>query len=110
MKKRYLGLLLLPLMIAACSGQYSASIPDYSYDSHTINHDRKSGAINDFNLLGPLDGFVVEGSYTFTWEACANADYFILEMASTNTFITDDPDEVYVRESNISNNRPQGNQ
>ena len=44
MKKRYLGLLLLPLMIAACSGQAGGnSIPDYSYNSHTINHERKTG-------------------------------------------------------------------
>ena len=84
-------------MIVACSGQSSYSIPDYSYDSHAINHDRKSGEINSFSLLGPIDGFVVEGNYTFTWETCANADYFILEMATTETFITDDPDEVYVR-------------
>ena len=105
MKKRFIGLLLLPLMIAACSGQSGYSIPDYSYDSHTINHDRKSGEINNFSLLGPTEGFVIEGNYTFTWESCINADYFILEMATTETFITDDPDEVYVRESNISNNR-----
>ena len=105
MKKRFLGLLLLPLLIGACGGHNNVSILDYSYNNQTISHERKSGAINDFNLLSPINSFVVEGSYTFTWEACANADYFILEMASTETFITDDSDEVYVRESNISNNR-----
>ena len=109
MKKRFLGLLLLPLMIGACSGQNNAksgvSIPDYSYDSHVINHDRKTGEINTFDLLGPLDGFVVEGNFTFTWGECANADYYLLEIASTQSFTNDDPDEVYVRESNISNNK-----
>ena len=106
MKKRYLGLLLLPLMIAACSGQAGGnSIPDYSYDSHTINHERKTGEIAAFDLIAPNDGLVVEGSCTFTWGASNNnADYFILEIASTNTFVTDDIDEVYVRESNITQN------
>ena len=106
MKKRFLCLLLLPLMIGACSGGQSASIPDYSYDSHTVNHERHTGAISDFNLLGPVNSFVVEGNYTFTWEQNSdNVDYYVLEIASTETFITDDNDEVYVRESNISNNR-----
>ena len=105
MKKRFLGLLLLPLMLGACSGK-SGNIPDYSYDSHTVNHERHSGAISDFNLLGPVNSFVVEGNYTFTWEQQSdNVDYYILEIASTETFITDDSDEVYVRESNISNNK-----
>ena len=106
MKKRFLGLLLLPLMVGACSVQsLSISIPDYSYDTHTISHARKTGEINDFNLLGPINSLVVEGKYTFTWEECANADYFVLEMATTETFITNDNEEVYVKESNISNNR-----
>ena len=105
MKKRFLGLLLLPMMIASCGGGKGPSIPDYSYDSHTINHDRHTGEINSFDLLTPTSGLVVEGNYSFTWGACNNADYFMLEIASTNTFINDDPDEVYVRESNISNNK-----
>ena len=106
MKKRFLSLLLLPLMLGACSGQKGPSIPDYSYDSRTVDHERRSGAIADFNLLGPVNSFVVEGNCTFTWEQNSNnVDYYILEIASTESFVTDDNDEVYVRESNISNNR-----
>jgi len=103
MKKRFLGLLLLPLMLGACNGK--SGIPSYSYNNQSINHDRKTGAIAEFSLLGPLDGFVVSGNYTFTWEGHTNVDYYFLEIASTKTFITDDTDEVYVKESNISNNR-----
>ena len=106
MKKRFLALLLLPLMLGACGGGNGGEIPDYSYNSHTINHERHTGEIADYNLLGPVDSFVVEGNYTFTWEENSNnVDYYILEIASTEGFITDDNDEVYVRESNISNNR-----
>ena len=105
MKKRFLGLLLLPLMIGACSGQSGGSIPNYSYNSHTINHDRKSGEIADFDLFGPVNGVVMESSFTFTWGQVDNVDYFLLEIASTEGFITDDSDEVYVRESNITQNR-----
>ena len=105
MKKRFLALLLLPLMIGACSGQNGGSIPDYSYNNQSINHERKTGELAEFNLLGPDDGFVVEGNYTFTWEGHTNVDYYFLEIASTEGFVTNDNDEVYVKESNISNNR-----
>ena len=102
MKKRFLGLLLLPLMLGACSGGNGYS---YDYDSHTVIHERKTGEIADFDLTGPADGFITDDNFRFTWENCSNADYYVLEIASTTEFYTDDNDEVYVKESNISNNR-----
>ena len=104
MKKRFLSLLFLPLLLASCNAQPVASSSiDEQFNSHTINHERKTGEIADFNLLGPEDGYVTDKGFTFTWEKCDNADYYSLEIASTLSFVSDDEDEVYVRESNISN-------
>ena len=106
MKKRFLSLLLLPLMIVACNANGGGqSSYDESYNSHIISHERKTGEIADFDLTGPENDFITEGNFTFTWESCDNADYYTLEISSTLSFVTDDEDEVYSRESNISNNR-----
>ena len=108
MKKRYLGLLLLPLLLIGCfalkSNKNSSSEPEV-FDSQTIEHPRHTGEIGSFNLLSPENGFSTNKGFTFTWEEASNADYYQLELSSTLSFVTDDPDEVYVRESNISNNK-----
>ena len=48
MKKRFLALLLLPLMVVGC-----ASNNANKYSASTINHTRKSGDIADFNFHLP---------------------------------------------------------
>ena len=95
MKKRFLSLLLLPLLLIGCQKQDNTK-----YENHPIEVTRKSGEIGDFNLLSPENGFSTNKGFTFTWEEASNADYYQLEIANTMTFIND-PDEVYVRESNI---------
>ena len=87
-------------MLGACTNG-SVINDNSSYETHTVEHPRKTGDIADFNLVGPENGFVTTGGFTFTWEACNNADYYALEIASTSGFITDDSDEVYVKESNL---------
>ena len=104
MKKRFLGLLLLPLLVGC--GQGSSTVVDNSsYPTHNIDHTRKSGEIADFNLTGPVNGFETDTGFTFTWEGHDNVDSYNLEIASTLSFVSDDEDEVYVRETNINNNR-----
>ncbi len=107
MKKRFLGFLLLPLLLTGCGAEpsESVSIDNTSYPTHSAVHPRKTGEIADFNLVGPENGFSTGEGFSFTWEACPNADYYQLEIASTLNFLSDDPDEVYVRESNLSNNK-----
>ena len=95
MKKRFLSLLLLPLLLIGCQKQDNTQ-----YENHPIEITRKSGEIGDFKLLSPNDGFVTDTGFTFTWEEASNADYYQIEIANTIDFIND-PDEVYVRESNI---------
>ena len=92
---RFLSLLFIPLLITACN----TSEPHY--ESKPINVERRVGEIGDFKLLSPENGFSTDSNFTFTWEEASNADYYQLEIANTETFIND-PDEVYVKENNIS--------
>ena len=102
MKKKFLGLLLLPLILAGCGQTTSSS--EGSYNKGTINSVSKTGEIGAFNLTGPENGFVTDTGFTFTWEEASNSDYYQIEIASTLSFVTDDEEEVYVRESNLANN------
>ena len=101
MKKRFLTLLFIPLLLGGCN----APIDNGSYNSHTIAQTRHSGDIGAFSLTSPENGFTTEKEITFTWENANNADYYQLEIASTINFITNDNDEVYVRESNLISNK-----
>ena len=98
MKIKYLGLLLLPLMLVGCTQQGGDT---GSYNHETIARVSKTGEIGDFHLTGPENGFVTDTGFTFTWSEASNSDYYQIEIASTSEFITDDSDEVYVKESNL---------
>ena len=103
MKKRFLALLLLPLLITSCNqNNQSSSVDDGVYNTNSINVTRKSGAIGEFSLLTPSNDFSTDTGFTFTWQEASNADYYQLEIASTVSFVSDDEDEVYVRESNLT--------
>ena len=99
MKKRFLLLaLLFPLMLSGCGAETPAN-------HENIDHTRRTGEIGAFSLTSPANGFSTGEGFTFEWEEASNADYYQLELASTMNFISDDEDEVYVRESNISINK-----
>ena len=102
MKKKLLALLLLPLLLGGCNGKNTSTYSDESFASASIDHPRHTGEIGTFNLLSPENAFNTEGGFTFTWEAADNTDYYALEIASTPGFVSDDEDEVYVRESNLA--------
>ena len=90
MKKRFLALLLLPLLLGGCSNNGSS---DVVHNATSLEHTRKTGEIADFHLTGPENGFVTDTGFTFTWEKAENADNYQIEIASTQSFVNDDAEE-----------------
>ena len=106
MKKVLLGLFIIPLLLTGCKSTTTPSeIESESFDTYSIEHPRKTGAMEAFDLISPETGFVGMDEITFTWGAVSNADYYELEIASTINFIANDADEVYMKESNLVSNR-----
>ena len=108
MKKKLLGLallLLIPFMASGCDAKDISSFSGPIKNATPINHERKSGEIADFHLTGPSNDFITEGGLTFTWEEADNADNYQIELSSTLSFVTDDEEEVYVKESNLYSNQ-----
>lgn len=101
MKKRFLSLLLLPLMLVGCTNNNPNSDKG-SYNHNSISKAVHTGEIGDFKLTGPENGFITDTGFTFTWEEANNADNYQIEIASTLSFVTDDEDEVYVKENNLA--------
>ena len=101
MKKRFLSLLLLPLMLIGCASN-SPNSDKGSYNHNSISKAVHTGEIGDFKLTGPENGFVTDTGFTFTWEEANNADNYQIEIASTLSFVNDDEDEVYVKENNLA--------
>ncbi|MBP3733085.1 MAG: hypothetical protein J6I84_07555 [Bacilli bacterium] len=101
MKKRFLSLLLLPLMLIGCASS-SPNSDKGSYNHNSISKAVHTGEIGDFKLTGPENGFVTDTGFTFTWEEANNADNYQIEIASTLSFVNDDEDEVYVKENNLA--------
>lgn len=95
MKKKFLALLFIPLLLVGCGSKQE------KYQNQKIDTASHSGEIGEFELLTPVNGFTTDKGFTFTWSDADNADYYQLELANTETFINDE-DEVYVKESNIS--------
>lgn len=101
MKKRFLSLLLLPLMLVGCTNNNPNSDKG-SYNHNSISKAVHTGEIGDFKLTGPENGFITDTGFTFTWEEANNADNYQIEIASTLSFVNDDEDEVYVKENNLA--------
>ncbi len=101
MKKRFLSLLLLPLMLIGCASNNPNSDKG-SYNHNSISKAVHTGEIGDFKLTGPENGFITDTGFTFTWEEANNADNYQIEIASTLSFVNDDEDEVYVKENNLA--------
>ena len=99
MRKRFLSLFLLPLfLLVGCSESKD------NYESQSVVVERSRGDIGNFELLSPGNGFIADSNFTFSWEEASNADYYQLEIANTENFLND-PDEVYVKESNLSSTK-----
>ena len=104
MKKLLLGLFILPLLLTGCKNNTPVTESE-SFETTSIDHPRKTGDIGAFNLLSPANDFSTNTGFTFTWEEATNSDYYEIEIATTMNFVTDDEDEVYLRQSNIANPR-----
>ncbi len=104
MKKRFLSLLLLPLMLIGCASNNPNSDKG-SYNHNSVSKAVHTGEIGDFKLTGPENGFITDTGFTFTWEEANNADNYQIEIASTLSFVNDDEDEVYVKENNLASNQ-----
>ena len=100
MKKRFLGLLLLPLLIVGCAQTNSAD--NGSYEKHSVETARKTGEIGEFNLTGPANGFVTDTGFTFTWEEASNSDFYQIEIASTLSFVMYSSDSFEIISSSLS--------
>ncbi|MCR5185056.1 MAG: hypothetical protein K6C32_03135 [Bacilli bacterium] len=104
--KRFLltSLFMFSLVLTGCGGS-SPVEDDEEFNSTSIPHVTHVGEIGSFKLTSPDNDFSTNTGFTFTWEEATNADYYVLEIASTINFIKDDEDEVYVKESNLSINK-----
>ena len=71
MKKRFLSLLLLPLMLIGCTNNNPNSDKG-SYEHNSISKAVHTGEIGDFKLTGPENGFITDTGFTFTWEEANN--------------------------------------
>ena len=86
MKKRFLFMALL-LGLTGCVNTTTPRItPDENID---IINETNTGDLGDFHLLTPGDGLVLESAKTFTWEASENAIKYMLELSSSEYFISD---------------------
>ena len=59
MKKRFLSLLLLPLMLIGCASNNPNSDKG-SYQHNSVSKAVHTGEIGDFKLTGPENGFITE--------------------------------------------------
>ncbi|MDY6276422.1 MAG: hypothetical protein SPL75_02955 [Bacilli bacterium] len=92
MKKKYLALLLIPLLLAGCSTPTASKYAE------------KSGEIGAFKLTGPENDTRTHGGFTFTWEEATNASSYSIEISAREDFYND-PNQIYVKEDNISQPR-----
>ena len=96
--KKFTTLLLplLALILTSCGGSNPV------VESNIFEPTTNSGALGSFSLLSPYYDELIESVPTFTWESSENAEYYTLEIASTLTFINNDPSVVYYKQDYIT--------
>ena len=87
-KKILLPLLLAGLILAGCSHAKS-------------EYHEKSGDLTSFQLLTPNNESRCSGTISFTWEEVPNATSYSIEISWREDFYND-PNQVYLKESNIA--------
>ena len=60
-----------------------------------------TGDLGDFHLIGPVNGVILEKATEFSWEECANAEKYTLEISSSQYFISDLDNVDYYAQRNI---------
>lgn len=94
----FASLLAAGLLLAGC-GSAGATMPE---DVYSYSDTRNSGALGNFSLLTPITGYSSTSISKFTWEESQNAEYYALEICDHEDFDAMDPNEVYVKKTNIS--------
>ena len=69
--------------------------------TNTINYERLSGEIGNFNLLSPAKDASVDKIPTFSWEQANNAESYTLEIATSLEF-SQTEDAVYIKKIGIT--------
>ncbi|MFA6619994.1 MAG: hypothetical protein WCS90_02555, partial [Bacilli bacterium] len=87
--------LLVAFSLAGCGGGSSAG--DNSFSIST-----PSGTPGMFSLVSPTLGVTLEEVPSFSWSASENASYYTLEIASSETFITNNDAYVYYKHDYIA--------
>ena len=98
MKKLRLILLTLLLGITACSG-VSNFVIDVDNYAKTVE---KSASLGSFGLLTPVNNMITETVDEFTWEECANAETYTIEICSSDLFINNIDTIDYYSRANIT--------
>lgn len=99
MKLNKLVILLSSLFILSGCNVDGPDEDVYHYDKSTL-----TGEISSFDLISPFNSYSNRELGKFTWEKANNASYYNLEIASTETFISNDQDEVYLCKTNLESN------
>ena len=103
MKKRYFFLLslLTTSMLLGCVAQ-KAKTADVG--SNNYQHTVTPASLGEFDLVSPSNGMIVEEIPTFTWQECANADTYTVEICSNEGFISDVESVDYYSQKNVTTN------
>lgn len=103
MKKKALLFLFAGLLLVGCDNSSIAPDAPTNYgDPITITKSTNRNELGDFSLNAPFDGYSGTTIPKFTWEESTNAMLYTLEIASTSNFVTDDPEEIYYKKTNIA--------
>lgn len=71
-------------------------------ESNDFTPTTNKATLGEFELVSPFNGAVGESFVEFTWEECENADTYMLEVCSSDLFISDISDIDYYSKNNIS--------
>ena len=96
MKRFKLLLLPLILVLAGCSGAKSINVDDYEKTA------QKTGELSAFALDNPLNGAIISNVSEFKWNASENAETYILEVCSSDMFISNVETIDYYKKENIT--------
>ena len=71
-------------------------------ESNEFTPTTNKGTLGEFDLVSPFNGAVGESFVEFTWEESENATSYMLEVCSSELFISDSSDIDYYSKNNIS--------
>ena len=93
--------------LVACGSNATRTNADKEIDwdaieSNEFTPTKNTGALGDFDLIAPYNGAIGETFTEFSWEASENASYYMLEICSSDLFISGNPNIDYYSRNNIN--------